>query len=164
MNGPNPNGPYPDSFFGDTVDYTESNQGVNVELGDQDDLQSLADIGIVPNTSGGYAEGDQLEGIENVVGSRYNDNLVGDRGDNRLFGGLGSDFLFGDYGDDKLWGDSDGGSMQDGVVGEDMLDGGHDDLFGSFGNDILEGGVGADRLHGGVPISTPRGIHSPTPG
>ncbi len=150
-----PNAPYMYGF-GDTVDYTESNQGVNVDLGDQDDVAGLAAEGIVPNISGGYAEGDQLEGIENAVGSRYNDNLVGDRGDNRLFGGRGSDFLWGDSGNDRLWGDYDGGSMQDGVTDEDILHGGHDELHGGAGRDALEGGAGADKLDGGAGIDTAR--------
>ena len=147
-------GPEPDRFegrgqvgYGDTVDYTESDQGVNVDLGEQDDIEGLRARGVVPNISVGYAEGDQLEGIENAVGSLYNDNLVGDRGDNKLFGGLGSDFLWGDAGDDMLWGDSHGGSLRAGDLDEDL--GGHDDLYGGRGDDILQGGAGADVLHGG---------------
>ena len=144
-------GPH-DPGFGDTVDYTASDQGVNVDLGDQDDVEQLGRFGVVPNISGGWAEGDQLEGVENAVGSRYNDNLWGDRGDNKLFGGLFNDHLWGSGGDDKLWGDYDAGSHWDyGRHFEDVMNGGHDDLIGGRGDDRLEGGVGADMIYGGWP-------------
>ena len=135
-----------DVGFGDTVDYTMSTEGVNVDLGDQDGHRTLAALDIIPNISGGYADGDQLEGIENAVGSRFNDNLWGDRGDNKLFGGRGSDFLWGDSGHDNLWGDFHGGSRYgDG----DVRLGGHDSLYGYTGDDTLEGGAGSDLLDGG---------------
>ena len=142
----------PDKYargFGDTVDYTGSNQGVNVDLGDQDGHRTLAELNIIPNISGGYAEGDQLEGIENAVGSKYNDNLVGDSADNKLFGGRGSDFLWGDSGDDSLWGDFHGGSM---LGDDDVRLGGHDRLYGFTGKDMLEGGAGGDLLDGGPGV------------
>ena len=163
-------------YFGDTVDYTESPQGVNVDLDDQDDVFE-AQLGVVVNVSHGWAEGDQLEGFENAVGSRYNDNLVGDRGANKLFGGLGNDFLFGHYGDDMLWGDHDGGSHQYPHAGHDDAgddhgeddhghdhghdeddDGGHADHGAMLhfedvengGHDYLWGGPGNDTLEGGM--------------
>ena len=135
--------------FGDTVDYTGSNQGVNVDLGDQDGHRTLAALDIIPNISGGYAEGDQLEGIENAVGSKYNDNLFGDRAHNKLFGGRGSDFLWGDSGNDSLWGDFHGGSR---LGDADVRLGGHDRLYGFTGKDMLEGGAGADLLNGGPGV------------
>ena len=105
---------------------------------------------MVVNVSHGYAEGDQLEGFENVVGSRYNDNIVGDRGLNKLFGGLGNDFVFGHVGNDRIWGDYDGGSHHsDGRHFEDVPNGGHDYLWGGPGNDVIEGGMGADEIAGG---------------
>lgn len=136
--------------FGDTIDYTSSRQGVNVDLNDQDDVFE-ATLGVVVNVSAGFAEGDQLEGFENVVGSSYNDNIVGDRGANKLFGGLGNDFVFGHVGDDRIWGDYDGGSHHlDGRHFEDVSNGGNDPrLWGGPGNDTIEGGMGADVIAGG---------------
>jgi Ca2+-binding RTX toxin-like protein len=53
---------------------------------------------------GGEAEGDRLEGIENIVGSGYDDTLYGDTGNNALYGGAGNDTLGGLGGTDLLAG------------------------------------------------------------
>jgi len=50
--------------------------------------------------SGGYAEGDELSSIENLIGSTYNDQLIGDATDNLLKGGAGNDTIDGGTGDD----------------------------------------------------------------
>jgi Ca2+-binding RTX toxin-like protein len=70
--------------------------------------------------AGGDAAGDTLAGIENLVGSQYNDTLAGNAGDNRLSGGAGHDRL----------------------VGAD----GRDVLVGGAGNDQLTGGLHADTF------------------
>ena len=44
---------------------------------------------------GGYAQGDLISGVENVVGSAFADTLIGDGGSNRLTGGDGDDLLEG---------------------------------------------------------------------
>ncbi len=77
---------------------------------------------------GGGAEGDWYSGIENIVGSRFDDNLTGDGGNNSL----------------------------DGAVGNDTLSGaaGNDVLFGGVGDDLLIGGAGADALIGGLGTDT----------
>ena len=75
----------------DTADYTDSNASVMVNLS----------TGAV---SGGYAAGDILSDIENVVGSRYSDTLAGDSVANRLAGGPGHDRLEGGPGADTLSG------------------------------------------------------------
>src|SRR4051812_32063415 len=49
----------------DTVDYRPSDTGVFVNLAEHKGM-------------GGFADGDQLFGIENVVGSSFRDVLVGD--------------------------------------------------------------------------------------
>ena len=64
--------------------------------------------------SGGDAEGDQLNGIENIRGSEFDDVIKGDGGDNRIVGGDGADDLFGDSGDDTILGG----------MGADAIDGG----------------------------------------
>ncbi|MGK9237338.1 hypothetical protein KXS07_36950, partial [Inquilinus limosus] len=83
----------------DTASYAGSVSGVQVDLG----------LGVAV---GGDAEGDRLSGIEEVVGSAWNDMLVGDAGDNRLIGGGGDDVLVGGAGRDLL----DGGSGADRFV------------------------------------------------
>jgi Ca2+-binding RTX toxin-like protein len=76
----------------------------------------------------GDAEGDQLYGIEGLIGSAYRDLLVG---------GDQGDILHGEGGADQLGG----------------LDG-NDKLYGGDCNDLLEGGFGDDRLDGGGGTDT----------
>jgi Ca2+-binding RTX toxin-like protein len=99
----------------DTAVYTGSNAGV------------YADISI-NLYFGGHATGDTVTGIENFIGSSYDDVLVGYTGANVLTGGAGNDALFGVYDDDTLLGGKD--------------------------NDTLTGGTGADVLNGGDGVDT----------
>ncbi|MGE0241313.1 MAG: calcium-binding protein [Parvibaculaceae bacterium] len=115
--------------------------------------------GVVVNLTSGYgyqkalgkdADRDDLHGIENVVGSSFDDTLNGDAKVNRIIGNAGNDTLYGWQGDDHL----DGGDGEDhlhGDQGNDTLIGGADDdeLYGIEGADILDGGAGDDDLHGG---------------
>jgi Ca2+-binding RTX toxin-like protein len=85
----------------DRADYLNSKEAVFVSL--------------EANTaSGGDADGDQLNSIENVSGSNLDDELTGDSGVNRLVGRKGDDALHGQGGNDVLVGES----------GKDFLDGG----------------------------------------
>ncbi len=86
----------------DTADYGWSGEGVTVHLG--------KGVGL-----GGDAHGDTLTGIENIMGSDFDDKLTGDDGTNRLNGGAGDDILRGGNGKDYLVGGA----------GEDVLDGGN---------------------------------------
>ena len=99
----------------DTADYSDSSAGVIVSL--------LSNTG-----SGGNAEGDTLNSIENLIGSAYADTLFGDNGSNVLSGGDGNDILKGGGGADTLNGDGN--------------------------NDVLKGGGGADTLNGGTGNDT----------
>ena len=81
---------------------------------------------------GGFAQGDTLVNIDDLIGSAFGDILVGNTGFNRLFGGGGGDVL-------------QGGDDNDLLFGED----GDDQLVGGEGNDTLVGGAGADELIGG---------------
>jgi Ca2+-binding RTX toxin-like protein len=74
---------------GDTASYENSNAGVMVNLA-------------AGQASGGYAEGDTLQGIENLIGSDFRDILTGDAGANVLVGGLGNDSLTGGGGNDTF--------------------------------------------------------------
>jgi len=99
-------GPGADTLNGgpgtDTADYSSSSAAVTVNL-----QTGLA--------SGGDAQGDILNDIENIQGSAFNDTLIGDGGANTLAGGPGADTLVGA--------------------------GGNDILFGGDGNDVLIGGA-----------------------
>ena len=91
--------------------------------------------------SGGSAEGDALQGIENLIGSAFDDSLHGNHLDNHIYGGRGNDKLYGYSGTGTLEGES----------GNDTLFGGkgNDRLAGDLDNDTLIGGGGADVLDGG---------------
>ena len=91
----------------DTISYVRSDEGVTV---------NLSAGGAQSTTNNGYASGDTLAGIENVIGSNHVDTLTavasggsvitGGRGDDTLAGGGGSDtfvFASGD-GDDEITG------------------------------------------------------------
>ena len=69
----------------DTVTYSDATSGVNVYL-DRSEANS------------GAATGDVIRGVENIIGSRFDDILVGDDQANRLDGGGGSDILRGGAG------------------------------------------------------------------
>ena len=139
----------------DTVGYHESLAGIVISLIDD-------------TASGGTAAGDQLDNIENIIGSPYGDQLTGDNGRNVLQGAHGDDILRGYGADDLLVGGDDTDrlygmdGMDDlyGQGGTDWLYGGehpdhlygqsdNDHLFGDGGGDWLEGGTGVDMLTGG---------------
>ncbi len=104
----------------DTMSYVSSPQGV---------LFSLT----TEKGSGGWAQGDQCSGMENVTGSRFNDNLTGAAGGNKLDGGAGNDTMNGMAGVDNMVGGA-----------------GNDRMLGGIGNDKMQGGVGNDRMQGGA--------------
>jgi Ca2+-binding RTX toxin-like protein len=84
---------------------------------------------------GGDAQGDVLSGIENVVGSNFDDIIIGSSVANVLEGGGGIDALYGR--------------------------GGRDLLYGDAGDDYLDGGAGADHLDGGRGLDTADYRNSP---
>lgn len=79
----------------DTASYASSDAAVDVNL--------LADT-----ASGGHADGDELDNIENLIGSAFDDTLTGDAGANVIDGGDGADSITGGDGADTLIG-GDGG-------------------------------------------------------
>jgi Ca2+-binding RTX toxin-like protein len=113
----------------DTASYAESNAGVFISL--QNDV-----------ASGGDAEGDDLNQIEHVTGSAYDDELWGSNGNNILRGNDGADSLKGFGGVDWIY----GGGDDDQLYGGDGID----TLHGDNGNDLLDGGAGGDTLVGGT--------------
>lgn len=76
-----------------------------------------------------YNTPDQISGIENVVGSNFDDDIYGNAAANVLQGGAGNDLVSGRDGDDYV----DGGS-------------GNDFIYGGEGADTLVGGLDADRF------------------
>src|SRR5882757_7183010 len=94
----------------DTASYFTSGAAVNVDLG--------ANTG-----TGGSAAGDTYSGIENLIGSAFNDTLVAGTAAAQISGAGGDDHIVGSAGADSL--------------------------LGNAGNDVLHGGAGADTLDGG---------------
>ena len=146
----------------DTASYAMSDEGVAVNLGDSD------------AETGGYAAGDVLSGVENLIGSAHKDTLTGDSGDNVIEGGAGGDDITGGAGTDtaSYAGSSaavtvnlatgrgsggDAGDPDNAAVGvdtltsiENLIGSAHNDsLTGDGGANVLEGGAGADTLTGG---------------
>ncbi|WP_159998891.1 calcium-binding protein [Roseomonas sp. 18066] len=149
----------------DTVSYAASSAKVRVDL--ENDRQN----------SGGDAHADNLNFLENIIGSAFNDSLRGDAGSNRLEGGAGHDSLRGRDGDDVLVGGAGGDYLHggDGIdtvsyadagskVRADLLNGSRnnlgdaagdrfveiENLIGSAFNDSLRGDDGANRIEGGA--------------
>jgi len=98
---------------------------------------------------------DRIFGVENIIGSDFDDDLYGDENANIISGGGGIDYLFGRFGDDILMGGDDTDLLV-GDLGADYLDGGRgkDFMYGGDGADTLFGGAGADYLDGGEKIDT----------
>ncbi len=94
----------------DTLDYSVAGSGVSVNLG----------AGTATATGG-------VSGIENVLGSAFNDTLIGDAGSNILVGSAGNDLLLG----------GDGRDLLVGGAGTDVLN-------GQGGDDIV---IGASTVH-----------------
>ncbi|WP_431854523.1 DUF4347 domain-containing protein [Azospirillum sp.] len=109
----------------DTVSYAASTAGVMADL--------LGGYG-----SGGDADGDALAGIENVIGTAFDDALWGNALANALTGGAGNDVLNGDAGVDTLVGGA----------GDDVLDGGAgaDSMVGGGGNDLYRVDVAGETV------------------
>jgi serralysin len=125
---------------GDRVSYSMSSAAVNINL----------TFGATTTGSGGDAQGDQIDGFFDAVGSAHND-VISDtfkstlsigRNDNRFYGGAGDDRLNLGGGADRGY----GGTGNDIVLGE----AGNDTLWGDAGSDKLYGGLGADYLTGGL--------------
>jgi Ca2+-binding RTX toxin-like protein len=127
----------------DTVDYSDS---LEVVVNNQ-----LAGVDIDLTRTGpqhdGYAEGDTLVSIENIIGSSYDDQLVGDAGVNVIKGGFGRDHIDGNGGADQLYGGAgddvitlrgDGG-MVSGDAGDDFITvlGNNTNAHGGDGNDAI---------------------------
>ena len=153
----------------DTADYSASGSAVSVDLA-------------AGSGTGGHAQGDTLDTIENVIGSAFGDTLEGDAGVNTLSGGVGddvagarrADVLDGGAGSDTAsysgsaaavsidlgtstytGGDALGDTLTD---IENITGSGNDDtIIGDAAANILSGGAGADAITGGAGDDDLRG-------
>ena len=102
----------------------------------------------------GEANGDTFSGIQNLIGSNFNDTLTGDANDNILVGGLGNDTLsgldgndtldvrlgrdtaYGDNGDDTFWVDSQGTILNGNLP--TLINGGGNTSWAAGGGDTIK--------------------------
>ena len=126
----------------DTAGYGGSNAAITVDLS----------TGIA---SGGHAQGDNVQEIENLIASAFDDNITGSDANNYFEGRDGNDVMRGGVGDDILVGGL-GADTLFGGVGNDTINGddGTDTLLGEDGNDALNGGLGNDTITGGLGVDT----------
>lgn len=113
----------------DTATYANDPGAVNISLG------NIFNPGIGTGTDG-YGNTDILIGIENLIGSDFNDILNGDDKANVITGGVDNDILSGLGGNDTLLGQEGG----DFIVAGD----GDDSIVGGIGADYIDGGNGVD--------------------
>ena len=151
----------------DTASYRGSGQEVDINLAEG-------------TAEGGDAEGDRLMGIENIIGSSYDDTLIGDGEDNTIEGGAGADTIDGGAGVDTVsyesssqrvqidltssthtGGDARGDTIREieNIIGSaynDVLrgDDGVNVITGGEGDDIIDGGDGGDIIDGGEGTDT----------
>ena len=153
----------------DTATYSDATAGVTVTL-------ALTTAQVT-----GGAGTDTLTGIENLVGSAFNDVLTGDAGANRIEGGAGNDTISGGAGNDVLiggdgtdtlfYGDitsaiqvnlaaglvnagAQGGLDQVSGFENVVLGSGDDQFIGDAGDNVITGGLGTNVIDGGAGTDT----------
>ena len=171
----------------DTVDFSNEVAGIIVDLDINTppagtESQDGAILDAPPAAGGNPLE--EVDDVENIIGSDFNDGLFGNNEVNDIQGGLGDDTIHGFGGADTL----DGGEGTDtllfsaagagvnidlaaGTTGPNITvnfenangsanndtitgDDGENVLFGAAGDDTLTGGLGNDTLDGGEGIDT----------
>ena len=129
---------------------------------------AAATAGVTANLATGLAsDGDTFSGIENLVGTAFDDVLNGDAGVNTLDGGAGNDVLAGGAGADVLIGGAGVDtadysvatagvtvSLATGVASDGDVLSSIENLKGSSFNDVLAGNAGANVLNGGAGVDT----------
>ena len=136
---------------------------------------TTGDDGVTVTLAGSATDVSENTGIENLIGSRYEDILTGDNLDNVIEGGADSDVLDGSDGSDDTvsyqgsnasvtvsLAQQDGTEQSGGHAAGDTLTGFEnilgsrhaDTLTGDGSNNVIEGGAGADTLDGGGGMNT----------
>jgi Ca2+-binding RTX toxin-like protein len=113
----------------DTVDYS-SFFSANLRVG------VIVDLGLGQATGDGA---DSVSGVENVLGSGFDDRLMGSGDANVLTGGAGNDVIGGRADSDRL----SGGVGRDLIYARDRV---RDDVFGGKGPDVARIDRGRDHL------------------
>lgn len=137
-------------------------------------VSALSGIAVTINGLGtlGDANGDTLSGIENLIGSDFNDVITGDGSNNVIDGGFGNDTISGGAGVDTITYltaasavtvnlgnagiNATGGAGSDTLTNFENIIGSNfnDTLTGDGSANIIEGGLGDDVLNGAAGIDT----------
>jgi Ca2+-binding RTX toxin-like protein len=177
-------------YGGDGDDYIEGGSGNDLIYGEAGvDTVSYSnatasvtfDLSKTTSQVTGGAGTDTVTGVENIVGSAYNDTITGNLGDNIIEGGSGNDVLNAGGGiDTASYRSAASGVIVDlsnataqntvgagedtltnfeNLIGsdyDDILIGNAEDnsLIGNAGDDTLSGGLGSDTLNGGAGVDT----------
>jgi Ca2+-binding RTX toxin-like protein len=106
------------------------------------------------DASGGQAEGDTLDSIENIIGSAHDDVIIGNGYGNIIEGGAGADTLDGGAGDDAIsYAESDAGVSVN--LATNTVSGGHaegdtisnfENVIGSNHADVITVQIGSDTV------------------
>ena len=148
----------------DTLSYAKARAGVTVDL-----------TATKAQNTGGSGT-DTINGVENLIGSHFNDVLTGTAGDNVIAGGSGHDILNGGAGRDTISfaGQDRGVSFSLAAQGRDqflqagssVLATGFEDILGSANDDTLTGDANANTIKGGagddVLVDSATGLSSGT--
>ena len=159
-------------------DYLEGGAGNDLLDGGTDNdtvSYGLAGAAVIANLVTGIVTGDgtdTLTGIENIIGSAFDDTLTGDTSNNILEGGLGLNSLNAGAGSDTAsyvraatavtvslavtTAQITGGAGTDTLTAFENLQGSNfnDTLTGDAANNIIEGGLGNDLISGGTGTDT----------
>ncbi|MEA2451381.1 MAG: hypothetical protein QOG04_91 [Actinomycetota bacterium] len=109
---------------GDTADYSASPSGINLDL-------NAGSAGPLGSHASADVYGLGTHGIENIIGTGFDDQLTGDSSNNTITSGAGDDEILAAGGTDTI-----------------AAGAGDDDLSGGAAVDSLDGGTGYDALAG----------------
>lgn len=167
------------SAYADTI--TTNSVANVINAGDGDDTIIVTDDSVTDTYNGGngidtlsfvnatasvslnttYVTGSSINtdwhsGIENFIGTAYNDSLTGTTANNTIWGGAGNDAMNGGDGNDTLYGEA-GDDYFTGGAGDDVIDGGANTdvadystaasaINGDLTTGVVTGGAGNDTL------------------
>ena len=167
------------SAYADTI--TTNSVANVINAGDGDDTIIVTDDSVADTYNGGngidtlsfvnatasvslnttYVTGSSINtdwhsGIENFIGTAYNDSLTGTTANNTIWGGAGNDTMNGGDGNDTLYGEA-GDDYFTGGAGDDVIDGGANTdavdyssagsgITGNLATGVVTGGAGNDTL------------------
>jgi Ca2+-binding RTX toxin-like protein len=121
----------------DQVDYSGLSMAITLDL-------------ISPSLNGGGAAGDQVSGVEVILGTGFDDVIRGAAVAETIYGGAGNDSVNGMGGDNLLSGDAGDDTLQGGSGADQIFGGtGNDSLSSVAASDLVWGGAGADTIYGG---------------